>query len=85
MLAVDKDIQRQGIGTRLVGIAETIASFRGRDLLEIQVVDKSTHLLRWYSRLGYQEFGRKDWNAPFLTKPCQFILMKKRISVVELS
>lgn len=84
MLAVDKDIQRQGIGTRLVGIAEAIAAFSGRDILEIQVVDKSTHLLRWYSRLGYREFGRRDWGAPFLTTPCQFVLMKKTIPVGQL-
>lgn len=80
MLAVDTNIQHQGIGTRLVGVVEKIAAFRGRQLLEIQVVDKSTHLLHWYSRLGYQEFGRRDWNAPFLTKPCQFVLMKKNIN-----
>mgnify|MGYP001588842460 CR=1 FL=1 len=80
MLAVDVNTQRQGLGTHLVCMAEAIAAFRGCERIEIQVVDKSTHLLDWYGRLGYQEFGRRDWNSPVLSEPRQLVLMEKIIS-----
>ncbi|OGK18925.1 hypothetical protein A3B50_04620 [Candidatus Roizmanbacteria bacterium RIFCSPLOWO2_01_FULL_40_42] len=79
LFAVDQRLQRGGIGRDMVGLAEWIAEARGRDLMEIQVVDKSTHLLDWYGKLGYEEFARVDWDAPFLTKACQFVLMQKHL------
>ena len=85
MLAVNVDLQKQHIGTRMAGLAESIAAFRNRRILEIQVINHSAHLLRWYPKLGYEEFGRKDWNAPFLTKPTKFVLMKKKIPTDKLS
>lgn len=81
MLAVNPDLQGKGIGGRIVGIAENIARSRGRNTMQIQVVNHSTHLLDWYSRLGYQEFDRTDWQAPFLRKKTQFVLMNKPLFI----
>lgn len=86
MLAVDNDFRGRKIGERLVTIAETIAASKGRERMEIQVVNESAYsdiLFSWYPKLGYREFGRKDWNAPVLTKPRHFVLMEKAISPVQ--
>lgn len=77
MLAVDTDLQRRGVGRSLVQMAEVIARWRGRNAMQIQVVNHSQDLLDWYSRRGYQEYERIDWEASFLTKPSQFVLMSK--------
>lgn len=83
MLAVDPTLQGQRIGSHLVGLVEGIATAQGHDTMEIQVVDRSQSLLEWYSRLGYERFAQREWNAPFLTKPTQFILMEKNIQPSE--
>lgn len=80
LLAVNPNLQRGGIGMRLLKAAEEIGRARGRNTMEIQVVNHSSHLLDVYGKRGYQEFRRVDWQANFLTKPSQFVLMSKPLN-----
>ena len=79
LLTVDPNLQRQGFGKKLVKSAEIIARARGRRVMEIQIVEHSSNLLDFFDKLGYKKFGMKDWSAPFLTKPTQFVLMSKTL------
>ncbi len=81
MVAVDPDMQRLGIGRRLVAIAEALSSALGCDAVALDVVSAREDLLRWYRGLGYREVGA----APYLHRPtkmpCHFVLFEKSLPV----
>lgn len=81
LLAVDPNAQGQGIGEHLVKVAEGLAQKNGIRKLQLQVVDHSAHLIDWYKRLGYHEYGKRVWEGDFLTKPSQFVMMQKSINL----
>jgi predicted N-acetyltransferase YhbS len=84
MLAVDPYVQGQGTGSLLVHASELVAKSKRLPQMEIQVVDHSAHLLTWYAKLGYREFGRKNWDGPaVITRPTQFVLMRKNLRSEE--
>lgn len=77
MVSVDPDMQRLGIGRRLIAIAEALSSALGCDTARLDVVSAREELLRWYKGLGYREIGA----APYLHRPtkvpCHFVLFEK--------
>lgn len=81
MVSVDPDMQRLGIGRRLVAIAEALSSALGCDVVTLDVVSAREDLLRWYRGLGYREVGA----APYLHRPtkvpCHFVLFEKSLPV----
>ncbi len=81
MVSVDPDMQRLGIGRRLVAIAEALSSALGCDAVTLDVVSAREDLLRWYRGLGYREVGA----APYLHRPtkvpCHFVLFEKSLPV----
>ena len=79
MVSVAPELQRLGIGRRLVAIAEALSSALGCDAVALDVVSAREDLLRWYRGLGYREVGA----APYLHRPtkmpCHFVLFQKSL------
>lgn len=60
-LAVDKSVQMQGIGSKLLDIAETELKKRGIQLVSIFFDHKNTKLRQFYKKRGYFEGGIYQW------------------------
>ncbi|MCZ3388241.1 MAG: GNAT family N-acetyltransferase [Actinomycetia bacterium] len=93
-LAVAPDASGQGIGRALVSHVETRAQTEGAQTMQLEVLAPReplpylTRLAGWYQRLKYQEVSRKDLaevfpaDAPFLTCPCDVVVMRKALSSI---
>lgn len=57
-LAVEPDLQGQGIGTRLMRAVEDLARERGKDAIELQTRVELTANHAAFARLGFRETGR---------------------------
>lgn len=81
MLSVAPELQSQGLGRRLVQVAEALAEASGATAIQIRVINLREELMRWYKSLGYREVGtspytgRTDNRAP--KRACHFIDMAK--------
>jgi GNAT superfamily N-acetyltransferase len=63
MLAVTPDLQRAGLGSRLLAAAEGVAKdVFGAERIEMSVIDVRRDIIAYYLRRGYRETGR---SAPF--------------------
>lgn len=58
---VEPALQGKGIGKALLAVAERWALERGFDELAMDTAEQAEHLLRLYSRLGYQPVGFVRW------------------------
>jgi len=58
-LSVLKAERGKGIGTRLIGTAESFAKERGARRLELDVFAKNEAAVRLYERLGFEHEGRR--------------------------
>jgi ribosomal protein S18 acetylase RimI-like enzyme len=52
--AVDPELQRRGIGARLVGMAESIARADGKSRIACDTAEPAEHLIAFYRSLGYE-------------------------------
>jgi predicted N-acetyltransferase YhbS len=78
LLAVDPGRQGQGIGRRLVALAEDHCRAAGCAFIDLQIVDLRAELPPFYRALGYTESGTAAF--PVASKvPCRFILMSKAL------
>lgn len=60
MLTVDATLQARGLGRRLIGQAERLASDRyGADRMEMTVIVQRAELIEWYERRGYHLTGER--------------------------
>jgi GNAT superfamily N-acetyltransferase len=59
--AVDPSVQRRGLGTRLLELAERRASETGAAGIALDTSEHAGHLIDWYSRLGYRLVEHVDW------------------------
>jgi ribosomal protein S18 acetylase RimI-like enzyme len=57
-LAVCPEVQKQGIGARLVHFVEDAAKHSGCNIIELYTNENMTENFAFYRRLGYQEIGR---------------------------
>ena len=57
-LSVSKDYRDEGLGTKLMGIAEVIAVYAGGTKLRLWVVEDSW-MRDWYERLGFEDDGEE--------------------------
>lgn len=76
MLSVAPQAQGQGLGRRMIAVAEAYCQAQGCTAMDLQVVSLRTELPPFYRRLGYREYG----TAPFddeAKQPCHFVLMTK--------
>ena len=78
MLSVDPSHQGQGLGRRLVELAEDRCRREGCRVLEIHVVDLRRELPPLYRRLGYVEVGTEPFpDAERAKLAARFIVMTK--------
>jgi GNAT superfamily N-acetyltransferase len=80
LLSVNPDLQKTGLGRRLIAAAEEFAREMGAHHMDITVVNLRTELPPFYRKLGYIDDGtapvRPDM-IPRLLQPCHFIKMTK--------
>lgn len=72
--AVDPQIQAQGIGLRLLREVERLAEESGAEELALDTAEPATHLVEWYTRLGYRFIEHAQWShtnyrSVILSKP----------------
>jgi ribosomal protein S18 acetylase RimI-like enzyme len=80
MLAVAPGGQRAGAGASLVGAAERFLAARGVRRVELDVISlRADSLQPFYERLGYRVCGRRPFEDPLLTRPCELVLMEKTV------
>lgn len=60
-LAVEPGLQTQGLGRRLVAHVEARAIEVGAQEMALDTAEPATHLIQWYSRLGYRLIESADW------------------------
>lgn len=60
--AVRPDLQRKGIGNRLLSTVEQRALDLGAHELALDTAEGATHLRRWYERLGFRLVGHVSWH-----------------------
>ena len=81
MLSIDPSRQRQGLGSRLIRIAEAACVDAGCTEIEIEVVSLRTELPPYYRKYGYAERGTRPFpDDEHTTRPCHFIVMRKSLT-----
>jgi ribosomal protein S18 acetylase RimI-like enzyme len=78
MLSVDPALQGQGLGTRLVRIAEAMCEAMEATSVRLRIVNLREELARWYRSLGYEEVGTFPYDRP-VKQPCHFVEMTKQL------
>jgi N-acetylglutamate synthase-like GNAT family acetyltransferase len=77
-VAVNPDQQHQGIGRRLMAMAEAWCGEHGCRVFDVSVISLRPELVEWYGRLGYRVTGEAPYVRPeALLQACHFILMEK--------
>lgn len=61
--AVHPDLQRHGLGARLIGMVEDEALNRGGRELALDTAEPAHHLRQWYEKLGYRFIEFADWST----------------------
>ncbi|MDZ4404312.1 bifunctional GNAT family N-acetyltransferase/class I SAM-dependent methyltransferase [Prosthecobacter sp.] len=60
--AVRPDLQRNGLGARLMRVIERRAFQHGATELALDTAEGATHLVRWYERLGFRFIQHVSWD-----------------------
>lgn len=60
--AVDPEIQARGIGRQLLRKADELAIASGAAELALDTAEPATHLVEWYTRLGYRFIEHAQWS-----------------------
>ncbi len=79
MLAVAPELQRRGLGHRLVAIVEAMCSAMGCDVVELDIVNLRDELGPFYRRLGYREVGTAPYDHRPPRRECHFVRMQKSL------
>lgn len=82
MLSVLPELQGDGLGTRLVRIAEALCEAAGCDEVNLRIINLREELGRWYRSLGYEEVGTAPYEHDRARKPCHFVEMRKTLRPV---
>lgn len=80
LLSVNPELQKTGLGRRLMAAAEEFAREMGSHHMDLTVVNLRTELPPFYRNLGYVENGTepiREHMVPRVTQPCHFIRMTK--------
>jgi len=59
--AVSPDIQAQGLGARLMAVAERRAAETGAREIALDTAEPAAHLVAWYARRGYRPIEHAQW------------------------
>jgi N-acetylglutamate synthase-like GNAT family acetyltransferase len=79
MLSVLPEMQKHGLGTRLVRIAEAMCEAAGTDTVSLKIINLREELARWYRSLGYEEVGTSPYEHRPVKQPCHFVEMRKTL------
>jgi GNAT superfamily N-acetyltransferase len=79
MLSVVPERQGEGLGKRLVRIAEALCESSGCTEMNLKIINLREELARWYRSLGYQEVGTAPYEHRPVKRPCHFVHMKKSL------
>lgn len=60
-LAVDPDLQKRGLGARLMDLVEARAVACGASEIALDTAEPATHLRRWYTSRGYRFIEYVQW------------------------
>jgi N-acetylglutamate synthase-like GNAT family acetyltransferase len=80
MLSVDPAVQKMGLGTRLVRIAEAFCEAMGATTVRIRIINLREELNRWYTSLGYRPVGTQPYTHRPAKQPCHFIEMQRSLA-----
>jgi N-acetylglutamate synthase-like GNAT family acetyltransferase len=81
LLSVGPQLQKSGLGSRLMAAAETFCAKAGSRFMDLQIVSVRKELPEFYHRRGYFETGTAPFPAGLNPKlPCHFILMSKPLT-----
>lgn len=86
MLSVDPVAHGTGLGRELIAFAEQVHDVDEMEL-ELLIPRGATHpskvrLHEWYSRLGYRQTGRRDFDEPELIGPADLSVYRKNLRAV---
>lgn len=59
--AVEPELQRRGVGTRLLCFGEQRALELGASEVSVDTAESAFHLIRLYEKRGYREVGHAQW------------------------
>ncbi|MGE4064138.1 MAG: GNAT family N-acetyltransferase [Rhodospirillaceae bacterium] len=62
-LVVSPSRQRRGIGTALMAWSEERARSNGAKEIALDTSEGASHLIRWYTALGYREVDIVQWQG----------------------
>lgn len=77
MLAVRPELQGQGLGKRMVKVAEAMCEAAGAQTMRLRIINLREELARWYRSLGYRETGTTPYAHRPVKKPVHFVEMAK--------
>ncbi|HTJ47381.1 MAG TPA: GNAT family N-acetyltransferase [Kofleriaceae bacterium] len=79
MLSVAPEHQGQGLGKRLVAVAEAWCAAMGCDAMTLEVVNLRSELEAWYKSLGYRVIGTAPYTHEGAIRACHFLRMEKSL------
>ncbi len=81
LLSVDPRLQKSGLGSQLMTVAEANCAKAGSRFMDLQIVSVRKELPDFYHSRGYVETGTAPFPAGLNPKlPCHFILMSKPLT-----
>jgi len=81
LLAVDPEVQRSGLGTRMVAAAEEYCRDAGCQFMDLTIVNLRKELPGFYNRLGYTESGTLPFPSDQqANQPCHLVRMSKPLT-----
>jgi GNAT superfamily N-acetyltransferase len=78
LLSVDPEIQRSGIGSKLMNAAEDFCAKAGCRFVDLRLVSIRKELPGFYRRHGYVETGTLPFDEAATRIPCHFVQMTKQ-------
>ena len=60
--AVEPKLQANGLGRRLIALVEARAAATGATEIALDTAESATHLVSWYTRLGYRFIEHAQWS-----------------------
>ena len=80
VLSIDPSRQNQGLGSRLIEVAENACRGAGCTEMELDVVNLRTELPAYYQKFGYVEHGTRAFpDGERITRACHCIVMRKKL------
>ena len=84
LFAVDPQRQAAGLGKRILAAAEREArEVFGAAVMEMTVIDLRTELIAYYQRRGYRMTGERRPFPVEIDPPLSFVVLEKRLEVVQ--